>query len=289
MEEIYYGSALASASVSVIGIGAAHITERGRIKFVYGERHVLEHLAGIVCGGGNTFLFGNGIFGSVDEILRGTFNANNGKEAEGDGKQLFGLCGAESAADAAANVIGEIFCGKAGIAATFANLHDLGIQNDGVGNLKDRCGEIRFGKIRIGAIAEILMRGAFEDIDVALTAVENDFLFDDGDAFDLLRSAKAGANLRDDLYVHGDADLIKAAVEGDAVNIDIGADDLRILGTHAAAAFDQLVSHVGKINGNVFKAIFITAAIKNSIGVYIYRVTGTAARRRIVSGIWHNG
>ena len=250
---------------------------------------MLEHLAGVVCGGGNTFLFGNGVFGSVNEILRGTFNADDGKEAERDGKQLFGLCGAESAADAAANVIGKILCGKAGITATFTNLHDLGIQNDGVGNLKDCGGEIRFGEIRIGAITEVLIRRAFEDIDIALTTVKNDFLFNDGDALDFLRSAKAGTNLREDLYVHGDADLIKAAVEGDTVNIDIGADDLRILGTHTAAAFDQLVSHVGKINGNVLKAILIAAAVKNSVCVYIYRVTGTAAKGRAVSGIWHNG
>ena len=283
------GSSFASASVSVFGFRSAHISERGRIEFVYGERHVLEHLAGVVCGGGNTFLFGNGVFGSVNEILRGTFNADDGKEAEGDGKQFFGLCGAESAADTAANVIGKILCGKAGIATALANLHDLGIQNDGVCNLKNCGGEICFRDFRIGAVAEILMSRAFEDIDVSFTAVKNDFLFNDGDAFDFLRSAEAGANLRDDLYVHGDADLIKAAVEGDAVNIDIGADDLRVFGTHTAATLDQLVSHVGKINGNVFKAIFIAAAIKNSMGVYIYRVTGTAAKRRVVSGIWHDG
>ena len=207
------GSAFASASVSVIGFRSAHISERWRIEFVYGERHVLEHLAGIVCGGGNTFLFGNGVFGSVNEILRGTFIADDGKEAEGDGKQLFGRCEAESAADTAANVIGKILCGKAGIATALANLHDLGVQNDGVSNLKNCCGEIRFRKFRIGAVAEILMRGAFEDIDVSFAAVKNDFLFNDGDAFDFLRSAEAGANLRNDLYVHGDADLIKAAVE----------------------------------------------------------------------------
>ncbi len=250
---------------------------------------MLEHLAGIVCGGGYTFLFGNGIFRAVDEVLRGTLNTNDGEEAEGDCQQLLRCIRAESATEAAANGIGKILCAKVGIAAAIADIHDLGIENDGVGNLKNGGGEIGLREFGAATGTEVLMGLTFEDIHVAFTAVKNDLLFHNGNALNFLGSAEAGTNLRDNLHVHGDADLIKAAIEGDAVYADIGADDLGIFGAYAAAAFNELVSDVGKINGNVLKAILVAAAVKNSVCVYIYRITGTAAKGRVVSGIGHDG
>ena len=65
------------------GFGIAlQITKRRGIKFIDGKRHMFEHFARIIGGRRNTFLFGNGIFRTVDEILRGTFNTNHRKETE---------------------------------------------------------------------------------------------------------------------------------------------------------------------------------------------------------------
>jgi hypothetical protein len=69
------------AAATGIGI-PLDLTKGGRIEFVDGERHMLEHFAGIVGGGGQAFLFGDGIFRSVDEVLRGALNAYDGEEAE---------------------------------------------------------------------------------------------------------------------------------------------------------------------------------------------------------------
>ncbi len=172
---------------------------------------------------------------------------------------------------------------------TFADIHDLGIQNDGIGNLEYSGGKIGFRKLGRVASTEILNGFALKDIDIAFTAVKDDFLFRDGNAFNFLRSAEASTNFRDDLHIHGDADLIKTAVEGDTVNMDVGTDDLGALGADTAAAFDEFISDIGKINGNILKAILVAATVKDSMGVYIYRVTGTAAKGRCVSGIRHTG
>ena len=279
----------ATAIAVMIGLVSVHIAKRGRIEFVYGERHMLEHLAGVIGGLRSTFLFGNGIFDAMDKILRGTLNANDGEEAEGYRQKFARHIGAKSAAEAGANRVGKIFNGDMRMTMTFAGFHDLGIQNDGVGNLKNCRRQIGFRKFRAAASAEILNRFTLENIDVSFTAVKDHFLFYDGNALDFLRSAKAGADFCYDLHVHRNVDLIKTAVKGNAVNVNVCANDLRAFGAYTAASFDELVSNVGKINGNVLKAILVAAAIKNPMRVYIYRITGTAAKGRVVSGLGHNG
>lgn len=250
---------------------------------------MLEHLAGVIGGLGRAFLFRNGVFDAVDKILRGTLNANDGEEAEGYRQEFARHIGAKSAAKAGADRVGKIFDGDMRMAMTFAGFHDLGIQNDGVGNLKNGRRQIGFRKFRTTASTEILNRLTLENIDVAFTAVKDHFLFYDGDTFDFLRSAKTSADLCYDLHVHRDVDLIKTAVKGNAVNVNVGANDLRAFGAYTAASFDEFVSNVGKINGNVLKAILVAAAIKNPMCVYIYRITGTAAKGRVVSGLGHKG
>ncbi len=250
---------------------------------------MLEHLARVIGGLCCTFLFGNGIFDAVNKILCRAFDADDREEAERDRKELARHIGAKSASEATANRVGKVFNGDMRMAMTIAGFHDLGIQNDGVGNLKNGCRKIGFGKFRTAASTEILNGFTLENIHVAFTAIKNHFLFYDGNTFNFLRSAKASADLRDDLHIHRDADLIKTAVEGDAVHMDVGTDDLRAFCAHTAASFDELVSNVGKINGNVLKAILVAAAIKDPMGVYIYRITGTAAKGRVVSGLGHNG
>ncbi len=233
-----------TAAAAVIGIVISHIAERGRIEFVYGERHMLEHLAGIIGRGRYTFFFGNGIFRTVNEILRRAFNTNDGEESERNGQKFVWHIGAESASEATADRIGQILDRDMRMTMAIAGIHDLRIQNDGIRDLKNGGRKIGFRKFRTAAGAEILNGLAFEDIDVSFASVKNHLLFHDGNALDLLGSAKTSTNLCDDLDVHGDADLIKASVKGDAVHIDVGADHLCVFCTHAAAAFDQFVSDV---------------------------------------------
>ena len=83
-------------------------------------------------------------------------------------------------------------------------------------------------------------------------------------------------------------DLIKSAVKGDVIHMNIRAKDFCAFGAYVGRSFDQFIAAIGKINGNILKTIFITATIEDAIGVYIYRVTAKAAIRGIISGIRHN-
>lgn len=251
---------------------------------------MLEHLARIVRRRRYAFLFRNRIFRTVDKILRRTLDSHDREEAERYGEHLSGRLAADSAVDAAANGFGKLRGREAGMAAAaFAGLHDLGVEDDRIHDLKDSDRQIRSRLFRTGAAAEILCAGlALENVDIALAAVKNDFFLYDRDSFDLLRSADAGAYFTYDFDIHGDADLIKTAVKRHGIDLYVRADDLSALGPNASASLDKIASDVRKINDDILIAVLITAAIKNSIGVYIYRIaTRSAADRRGISDIWH--
>ena len=251
---------------------------------------MLEHLAGIVCGGRDTFLFRDGVFRAVNEILRGALDAHNGEETERNGEDLIAGIAGKSSVQAVADRFGKIIdVDTAGMAMAFAGISDLRIQNDGVNDFKNGSRQIGSGIFRMAASAEILRADlTAEDIDVALTAVKDDLLFDDGNAVDLLRSAETDADLCRDLDIHGDADLIESAVKGYAVHVDIGAKNLCAFRAHVACTFDHFARTVGKIDADVLKAVLVTAAVKDAVGVYIYRFAAAAAIRRGISGIRHN-
>lgn len=65
------------------------VAEVGRVKFTYGERHIIEDPAGIILVGYNAFLVGNGVFGRVDEILRGADNTNDREDTDRNDKFPF--------------------------------------------------------------------------------------------------------------------------------------------------------------------------------------------------------
>lgn len=276
---------IASARTFAVAILSLDITKGGRIEFVHWECHMLEHLAGIVSGGGDAFFFGNCVFRAMDQILCGTLNAHDGEEAEGDGQHLGGRLAADSAAETAANDIGQILRTDAGTAA-IAGFGDPRAENDGVYDFKHGAREIGAGDFRGAAGAEILLaKLALKNVDIAFTAVKDDLLFHDGDAFDLLRSADARADLGGDLDIHGDAYLIKTPIEGNGINVYVRADDLRALCADTAASFQNIVAGIREIYGNILEAVFVPTAIKDPMGVYIYgRIT---THLRSVSHIRH--
>ena len=224
-------------AAAAIGL-SLDIAESGRIEFINGERHMLEHFAGIVGGRGNTFLFGDGVFRAVYEILRGALNAHDGEEAEGDGKHLAVVFVRNSAVQTVADDLGEILRAEVAMMMNLAYVQNAGIENEGIHDLENGGWEIVSGAFRMGTAAEIRMGGiALEDIDVAFSAVENDLFLHYGNAVGLLRSAETSADLYGDLDIQSNADLIKASVKGDVVDVDIGTEDLRAFGADRGSAF----------------------------------------------------
>ena len=221
------------------GVGLSlDIAESGRIEFIDGERHMFEHFAGIVGGGRNAFLFGDGIFRAVNEILRGALNANDGEEAERDGEYLAVVLVRDPAVQTIADDLGEIFRAEMAVMADLAYVKNAGIENERIHDLKNGSGKIVSGTFRMVATAEIRMGGiALEYIDVTFAAVENDLFLHYGNAVGLLRSAHTSADFHGDLDIQSNADLIKASVKGDVVDVDIGAEDLRAFGADRGSAF----------------------------------------------------
>ena len=221
------------------GVGLSlDITESGRIEFIDGKCHMLEHFAGIVGGGRNAFLFGDGIFRAVYEILRGALNANDGEEAERDGKHLAVMLVRDPAVQTVADDLGKIFRAEMAVVVELAYVKNTGIENERIHDLKNGGGKIVSGAFRMTTAAEIRVGGiALEYIDVAFAAVENDLFLHYGNAVGLLCSAEASADLHGDLDIHGNADLIKAPVKGYVIDVDIGAEDLRAFGADRGSAF----------------------------------------------------
>ena len=217
---------------------ALDITESGRIEFIDGERHMLEHFAGIVGGGRNAFLFGNGIFRAVYEVLRGALNAHDGEEAERDGKHLAVVLVRDSAVQTVADDFGEILRAEVTVLADLAYVENTGIEDEGVDDLKNGGGKIVSGAFRMAAATEIRMGGiALEDIDIAFSAVENDLFLYYGNAVGLLCSAETRADLHGDLDIQRNADLIKTSVERHVIDVDVGAEDLCAFGADRGSAF----------------------------------------------------
>jgi hypothetical protein len=247
---------------------------------------MFEHFARVIGGRRNTFLFGNGIFRAVNEILRGAFNANDGEEAERNEKDFIAYF-TNSAIQTVANDFGQIIRMNMTARTKLAGFGNTGIQNDGVNHFKNSGGKIRAGRFGVMATAEISGRKfAFENIHVTFTAVKDHLFINHGNPVRFLRSAKASADLHGNFDIHGNGDLIKAAVKRNVIDVNIRAKNFRAFRTDSRSAFQKLVPDVGKINGNVFKTIFITAAVKNPIRINVYRITATAIRRS-VSDIRH--
>ena len=223
-------------AAAAIGL-SLDIAESGRIEFINGERHMLEHFAGIVGGRGNTFLFGDGVFRAVYEILRGALNAHDGEEAERDGKHLAVVLVGDSAVHAIADGLGEVLRAEAAMMADLARVENAGGEDERIHDLKNGGGKVVSGALRMAAAAEIRVRNvALEDVDVALAAVENDLFLHYGNTVGFLCSSHAGADLNGDLDIHGNADLVKASVERHVVNVDVCAEDLCAFGADRGSA-----------------------------------------------------
>ena len=221
------------------GVGLSFdIAESGRIEFIDGERHMLEHFAGIVGGGRNTFLFGDGIFRSVNEILRGTLDTYDGKEAERDGKHLAVVLVRDPSVQTVADDLGEVLCVEMAVMVELAHVENTGVEDERVNDLKNGGWKIVSGTFRMAAATEIRMGGvALKDVDVAFATVENDLFLHYGNAVGLLCSAQTSADLHGDLDIHGNADLIKASVERHVVDVDVCAEDLCAFGADRGSAF----------------------------------------------------
>lgn len=255
---------------SATAIAMRGIGKRRRIEFIHRECHVFKETAGIVVLADDAFLVGDTIFGNIDQILRRTLNAHDREKAECY-IQMTLVTVTQTTADACANIIGNVlactYAARRKVAAR--RLNDLCSQHNRLGNLNgsDRhvCGK-RCGVVLV--TAKITRNAAAINADAPLTAVKNDFLFDNSDAIKFLSAAHMYTPLKGKFYIKADRHLIKATIELNRIYSYAGPKYVRTLGSDVIRAIDDLLTKLGKIYSNIFKAIFIAARVKDSVSIY---------------------
>ena len=263
--------------------------ERGRqgctlpTKFTRWERHRTEYTARIVFLYGNTFLFGNTVFGCLNEILRGAHNANDREDAERNGEVAFSVsiistAKAQRCFEASKYGLGNIAFVAATTAFAFADtFYDARAENNGRNHLNNGGGFVFFVAFLRCATAKVFAYAvALKYADIAFTAVKDHTLFKHGDALNLLRTSYANTSLKHKLYVKTNVNRVKSAVETNGLNIDTSPNNLSTLGANVAGVLQYFVAKIRKINACIFKAIAVAAGIQNAICVNAY---GFACRR----------
>lgn len=237
----------------------------GRAEFCGRERHILKYRAGVILLGRYAFLVGNAVLGGADKILCGTNDANDREDAERDG-EISSRAVNESAVDLCGDRLGNVIAAATAATAAVVSLAHLGRENDGVYYLNDRRGHVLRRAYRLGDSAVVReIRTALEHAYVALSAKENYALFKNCNSLEFLASSAAKTRLKGDLDVELDADGVKAAVELDRIDGNIGPGDTGILCPDVRGMLNDIVSEVGKQNLHVLEAVAVAAGIEDAI------------------------
>ena len=204
---------LAIASASAVAVMIVPIVQRCwralRAKFCRWERHRTEYATRIVLFNGNALLFGNAIFGCLNEILCRAHDANNREDAKRYGQITFSasafaaIVKAKRCFKARKNRLGKITFAAATAAVAFVNaLYHACSEKDGRYDLNNSGGFVLFVAFLRGASAEVLTNAmALENADVTFATVKDNAFFKHSDTFNFLRASCANASLKYDFYV----------------------------------------------------------------------------------------
>ena len=142
----------------------------------------------------------------------------------------------------------------------------LAVEYYGIYHLYYRDGNVLRRAARLGNCAIIGSVGiALEHAYVALSAEENYALFKNCNSLKFLTSSAAKTRLKGDLDVELDANGIKAAVELDRIDGNIGPGNAGILCPDVRGMLNDIVSEVGKQNLHVLEAVAVAAGIEDAI------------------------
>jgi hypothetical protein len=146
-------------------------------------------------------------------------------------------------------------------------------QHDGVNRLYNGGGNATFlvAGLRLGAEGTAVRAGS-EYADVAVAAEQNNILLQHGDAVKFLRTAAAGACLKDEFDVEANVNGEKTAVELYGVNANVGPCNAGVLYAYLRGVLDDLLTQISQENAHVFVAIPIPTGIENAVGFHANRL-----------------
>lgn len=251
-------------------------------EFTHGKRHGAKYVTGLILLNRHTFLFGDAALGCLDEILSGTNNANDREDAERHGQKSSAvmIVEAKRRIEGSDDRLGKVvFLTAAATVAVLGIFHDLGSKQNGINDLYDRRRIIFLTAVGLGTSAKAIAYVALEHTDVALATIEDDVLFQHGNALKLLRSSTANACLDANLYIKTNGNRKETTVELNGIDPNKGRNDLRTFCTDRRGVLQYFISEIGQIDTNVFKAIAVTTGIQHSVGVDAYRVSAATGRR----------
>ncbi len=276
---------LASAAATRRTVGAGSTSGIGRAKLSHRERHGMEHAARVILLCGHTFLFGNATFGRLNEILCRANDTNDRKDPQRDREvsscaSAIAFVKGKRRIEARDHCFGQILLIAATAAVALSDVfHNAASQKDGRHDLNNGCGGVLFPTVEHGLCTKILAPIPLKDADIALAAVKDHALFQNGDPFQLLRAATTQAGLKCDLYIEADDDRVKASVELNGIDPDIRPNDICTSGADGTRPLQDLIAEIRKIDAYVFKAITIAAGVQHTVGINANGLAAGASRR----------
>ncbi len=230
----------------------------------------MEKSARIVLVGSYALLIGNTVLGGVNEILCGANYAHDRKYSDADKKVSVSVLFTKTAVKSYGNALGNVsaLAARAARGAAYLFINACG-KHDRIDNLNYRLGNVFSSAAGLGEIAEaIRARRASEYTYVALATVKNDLFLYHCNSLKFLASSLTYASLKYKLYKKSYSNGIKAFVETNGIDIYIRPSYRRLFSAYVARSFYNIVTHIGKVDANVLKAIAVAAGVKYSVGFY---------------------
>ena len=240
----------------------------GRTELRRRERHLAEHAARIGRVVAEAFLVGDAVFGRGNQILCGSDNANDREQTKGNGQvSTIFVTAAENAVQIGVDTLGNVASTATAATALLHVLNNANAQHQRLDNLYDGFGHVCLAFCGHGTAAEItVVLTGLENADVAFATVQHHVLFQHRDALKLLSTA-VDACLKHDVDIKTNRNGVKAVIELYGLNPDVRPTDFGAFDAHVGRVFNDLLSVIGQINADVFKAIPNSAGIQNAIGL----------------------
>lgn len=246
-----------------------HLGRRAGTELGYGESNRSEQTAGVVIvASGRALLVGYTVIGRIDQQLCGALNADHREDTQRDEQTHRAVAQYDIAVGRATQGVRNI-ADVTATAVRAAAFNPCAEQNrlDGL-NLYDGLGVLAV--VAVAGSAEAVLCIGGEGDGRSLAAKEDDLLLYDRETVEALAltDAKTAFQLYVDKIAYGNT--VKTVVKGNLVKSHVCASHFSRARADGGCILENLLAVGGQINACVFKAVTVSAAVKNSVGINTY-------------------